>query len=156
ALEDPRVPPGDVEYDIEVLDWQGNSGDADGARIDFRIGVHVLPRSASTIGDSGQHEERATRCWSLTIFGLHDYDSLQSREMTCPGADTRARAPRSRESAELPANTAELLTDALSAATADDLAGRVREAFPDQRHSVATAEHEGELIAAVGDAGSQR
>src|SRR5690349_629795 len=57
ALEDPRVPPeSDVEYDIEVLDWSGNSGDPEGALIDFRIGVHLLPRGASTIGDLGQKE----------------------------------------------------------------------------------------------------
>jgi hypothetical protein len=155
ALENPRVPPGEAEYDIEVLDWSGNSGDPEGARVDFRIGVHLLPRNGSTIGDPGQHEERATRCWSLTIFGLHDYDSLRSREITCPGADAPARTPRTRASAQLPANSAELLTEALGGATSDDLADRVRAAFPDTRQSVETAQHESELIAAVGDAVTQ-
>lgn len=152
ALENPRVPSGDAEYDIQVLDWAGNSGDPEGARVDFRIGVHLLPRNARSLGDPGQREERATRCWSLTIFGLHDYDSLRSREISCPSADTPARTPRTRASAELPANSAELLAGALDGATPDDLADRVREAFPDTRQSVETAEHEGELIAAVGDA----
>lgn len=156
ALENPRVPAGAAEYDIEVLDWAGNSGDPDGARIDFRVGVHLLPRNGSTIGDPGQREERSTRCWSLNIFGLHDYDSLQRREIPCPSADTPARTPRTRASAALPSNTAALLTEALSTATPDDLAERVREAFPDERQSVDTTEHEGELIAAVSDAVTQK
>ena len=68
-------------------------------------------------GGMGQKEGQATRCWELTIFGLHDYDSLQRREIGCPSSDTPPRHPRPRTSAALPANAAELMTEALTGAT---------------------------------------
>lgn len=103
AVADPRLP-GDVvaDYTVEALSWQGHSGDPEGARIVIRVSVHIPTQSSTTKFGPIQPEGDATRCWQLTIFGFHDYDSLQQTEVDCPAGPAPAQPTLAPESEPTP------------------------------------------------------
>lgn len=150
AIESPRLPHTEpqVDYTVETLDWAGDSGDEAGAIIQFRVGVHVYPQSATHVGDFGYTEGRSVRCWELTIFGYHDYDSLKQREITCPeGAEAKHPDP-----APLPAFPDDVdtrLAQALEGATASTAEDRVREAFPEEFYTIAAEVRDGEVAVSL-------
>jgi hypothetical protein len=152
AITDPRLPAteGEADYDITALAWSGNSGDPEGATVDIRVAVHVHPYSPNTIGGISIKQGDAVRCWRLTVFGLHDYDSLKRSEINCPEDSGVVPKPDPAPLPSLPDDVEPLLIAALADATPEDFETRVRAAFPDEAIVIQTAVANGELVAAVG------
>lgn len=149
ALDDPRLPPAPAaDYVVEALAWQGNSGDEAGARIELRVTVD-LRAGGSTFGNPWVPEGGAVRCWQLTVFGLHDYDSLRQQEIGCPTTPAPP-PPTPAPIPDLPDDVDALLAQAITGATAADIDERVREAFPEDYYSIESQSHEGELAVALG------
>lgn len=150
AVESPRLPDSpQATYTVEALSWQGNSGEDAGAIIEIRVGVHVLPSSATAVFGSSQQEGFSTRCWRLTVFGYHDYDSLKRDEISCPSGD----APTPPTPVPLPAFPADveaLLLAAIDGATAADIEARLAAAFVDDFYVIQSDSQNGELAVALG------
>ena len=147
AIESPRLP-SDVmaNYDVEALSWTGNSGDDAGALLEIRVAVHVPLASSTTMFGPSQEEGDATRCWRLTVFGYHDYDSLKLAEITCPSGPAPApptAAPRPAFPEDLEARFTAALADA-------DPVAAVGAAFPDDYYSIQSASDDGETAVALG------
>jgi hypothetical protein len=151
AIDNPRLPShsSDVDYLVEAMSWEGNSGDESGARIQFRISVHVSASRPVHIGDLGTKEGQSTRCWELTVFGLHDYDSLKQREIACTD-DSAPPHPTAAPIPDLPADVEAVLAATLQGATVEDVDQRVRTRFPDDFYSVESKSLNGELAVALG------
>lgn len=151
ALENPRLPSvgAPVDYAVETLGWEGNSGDEAGAAITFRIGVHVHADGPNSFGEASYKEGRSTRCWELTIFGLHDYDSLKQREITCP-EDAVALTPHPEPLPAFPDDIDARLTQALQGATIATIDDQVRAVFTEDFYSIVSDEQDGEVAVALG------
>lgn len=151
AISAPRLPhlEAPVDYDIDVLGWEGHSGDAEGARIEIRVDVFVHNSSARSVGGPSYAEGASVRCWELTVFGFHDHDSLKTREFPCP-ADAVALVPRPEPLPAWPDDADARLVSAVEGATIRTVDARVREQFAEEFYSVVSAEHEGELVVALG------
>lgn len=151
AIEAPRLPhlEAPVDYVIDVLSWEGHSGDPEGARILIRVDVFVHNSSARSFGGESYSEGRAIRCWELTVFGFHDYDSLQSSELSCP-ADAVALRPSPDPLPVFPDDTDDRLSNALVGATLSDVDAKVSAAFPDEFYTIKSAEHGDEIVVALG------
>lgn len=151
AVANPRLPSteGQVDYQVTALAWDGDSGDPEGATIDIRVAVHVHYYSPNTIGGTRIEDGDAVRCWRLTVFGLHDHDSLKRSQIDCP-KEADVPEPDPAPLPALPGDVEQLLVTALTDATAADLEGRVRAAFPNEAIVIQTATSKGELVAAVG------
>ena len=151
AIAAPRLPhlEAPVDYDIDVIGWDGHSGDADGAKIEIRVDVFVHNSSARSIGGASYAEGKSIRCWELTVFGFHDHDSLKTSEFSCP-ADAVALTPMPEPLPSLPDDVDTRLLTALEGATIATVDALVRDEFEDDFYSVTSAEHEGELIVALG------
>lgn len=150
AIQNPRLPRDVVgaEFVVEAMAWEGNSGDDEGARIELRITVHVPAATSNSWGPS-QPEGDAVRCWELTVFGLHDYDSLKLSEIGC--TDDPAPAPPTPEPLPtLPPDVQERLTAAVQDATAADIDDRVREAFAEDYYTIESEAKDGELVVTLG------
>lgn len=147
AIESPRLP-SDVtaDYNIEALSWTGNSGDDAGAILEIRVAVHVPFASSTTMFGPSQEEGDATRCWRLTVFGYHDYDSLQLDEINCPTGPAPA-PPTPEPLPAFPDDLDALLSTALSE---PDPEAAVRAAFPDDFYSISSASENGETAVALG------
>ena len=157
AIRNPRLPQdvAQTDYTVEAVGWEGNSGDDDGARIRLRVSVHVHAQSGGLFQGLDHAEGRATRCWELTIFGYHDYDSLEQREIECPSG----AAPSPPDPAPLPAMPDDAdarLLAAIEGATASDIDERVREAFPEDYFTIESQSLDGELVVAVGVPSAQQ
>ena len=151
AIRDPRLPRdvAQTDYTVEALAWEGNSGDEEGARITLRITVHVHAQSGGLFQGLDHAEGRATRCWELTVFGLHDYDSLKKAEIECPSG----AAPAVPDPAPLPAMPDDVdarLLAALEGATASDIDQRVGDAFPEEYYTIESRALNDELAVALG------
>ncbi|MGV8883826.1 MAG: hypothetical protein ACOH19_16890 [Rhodoglobus sp.] len=151
AIAHPRLPhlEAPVDYGIDVLGWEGHSGDTDGARIEIRVDVFVHNSSARSVGGASYAEGKSVRCWELTVFGFHDHDSLKTKELSCP-ADAVALTPLPAPLPALPDDTDARLLAAVEGATFENVDERVQQRFADAFYTVTSAEHEGELIVALG------
>ncbi len=149
AIRDPRLPHSEtqVDYNVDALSWKGNSGDAAGAEIDLRVRVHVHAKAA-TFSSAGFDEATVVRCWRLTVFGLHDYDSLKLDEIDC--GDRPAAVPSPTPLPDFPEDVEARLTEALSGASAANVDERVRAAFPEDYYAIESDEQQGELVVAIG------
>jgi hypothetical protein len=148
AIASPRLPSDVVaEYDVEALSWRGNSGDDAGAQIEIRVAVHVPPASSTAMFGRSQPEGDATRCWRLTVFGYHDYDSLKLTEIACPPGPAPA-PPTPAPLPTFPSDVEQQLTAALTGAT--DAETAVKTAFPDELYSILSASENGETAVALG------
>ena len=147
AIESPRLP-SDVmaDYDVEALSWTGNSGDDAGAVLEIRVAVHVPFASSTTMFGPSQEEGDATRCWRLTVFGYHDYDSLKLDEIACPTGP----APAPPTPAPLPAFPEDLEARFTAALADADPVAAVEAAFPDDYYSIQSASEDGETAVALG------
>ena len=153
AVQDPRLAGAPAaRYDIQVLGWQGSSGEADGARVDLRIAVDDPGWSSGAIFGDSRSAGRATGCWRLLVRAHEHDDTADLDELRCPD-DVVAATPDPTPLPSLgPDAEAELLAavDGLPAdASADDAVRAVRAAFPE--FVDVRAEREGaELVATVG------
>ncbi|MEU2199164.1 hypothetical protein [Isoptericola sp. NPDC019482] len=134
AVQDPRLAGGPAaRYDVQVLGWQGASGDPDGARVDLSIAVDVDGSSSDAIFGDSRSAGQATSCWHLLVRA-HEYDDTADlEEFRCPD-DMVAATPDPTPLPSLgPDAGQELLAvvDGLSeGASADDAERAVRGAFP--------------------------
>lgn len=150
AIESPRLPDSpEATYTVEALSWEGHSGDDAGAVIEIRVAVHVLPASATTVFGSSQEEGFSTRCWRLTVFGYHDYDSLKRDEISCPSGPAPA-LPTPAPIRAFPDDVETLLLAAIDGATAADIDARVAAAFPEDYYVIQSDSENGELAVALG------
>ena len=146
AIESPRLPSDrEAEYTVEALAWEGHSGDETGAKIDIRVTVHA-PAQSGGWSELSLPEDDATRCWRLTVFGFHDYDSLESEEIECPTGPAPA-PPAPLPLPSFPDDLDALLTTALAD---PDPEAAVRAAFPDEFYSIEAATENGETAIALG------
>lgn len=153
AIAHPRLPDEPaVAYDIETLDWEGNSGDEDGARIRLRIAAEVAEHRSGPWSPA-RPAGSATRCWTLTVRAVPGWrdDSWQLSEFGCPEGAV-ARIPDPPPLLTMPDGAAERLVAILAAADGGPaLVERlVREEFDDPDYSVAADEREGVLVVALG------
>ena len=137
----------DEHVHVGVLRWAGESGDADGARIEVRLIVDVdeVPGSAGIWAHSAGS---AIRCWRLTVFAPTRGDTLRMTGIACP--TTADRTPHPAALPALPPDAVARLQSVLTTATADSLSALVRESFPEQDLSIDTLATNGKLFAAVG------
>jgi len=152
GLQHPRTPRdvAGVEYSIDVLSWAGNTADEDGARIELRIGAHILPRN-DPFSIPAHTEGSATRCWIMTIRQRYGYDpdSWRLDEESCPDG-ARAARPTPDSLLTMPEDAEEELVAVLSAAASpEDLADRLHAAFPDPGYSLDSREADGRFFAMV-------
>lgn len=133
-----------------MLDWAGNSGDADGARVDVRIGVEVVAHEDGTGFNARRVDaDSSTRCWHLTLFGSRNHDTARVDEFDCPeGAEGKTPMPAPR--AELPQDVELVLPELIRDADAATLERRLHDRFPGDDYSIAVAEERGELVGALG------
>jgi len=147
AINSPRLPTDVVAtYEIDALSWSGNSGDDTGAVLEIRVAVHVEPTSATSVFGGSQREGDATRCWRLTVFGFHDYDSLEREEIECPTGPAPVQ-PTPEAPPSFPADVEQLLSAALAES---DPEAAVRLAFPEEFYSIQSASENGETAIALG------
>ncbi|MEP6481757.1 MAG: hypothetical protein ABJA94_07085 [Rhodoglobus sp.] len=133
---------------LDVLDWSGDSGDVAGAHIVFRVHVDVAASYPSTF-ERGHVAGSATRCWELTVYGTRNYDTLETRGISCP-PDAVARTPMPAPLPAFPDDFAEKLTVAMTSATSDDVGARVQAAFPEDYYSIGSDEQGRVLVVALG------
>jgi len=149
-----QLPTTDLGYDVSsdervhvgILDWTGDSGDPDGARIDVRLiydvdGVYGKGIFSRTQGVS-------IRCWRVVVFAPSRAPTRSPTSIRCP-----ARADRMPHPAPLPALPVDgvaRLTAVLTAATPESVDDLARSAFPEGSLTVQTLATHGVLYAAVG------
>ena len=134
---------------VEALDWSGRSGEGEGARIDVRITVDVDATTAATLGESSTEAGSATRCWRYAVVGFRYYDTLGLDEIECTDEPAPA-APTAVELPALPEDAEALVTQVLTAASPESLAGDLEAAFPQDSVTTESDVDDGELVAAVG------
>ncbi|MGF0118214.1 hypothetical protein ACQFYA_18115 [Promicromonospora sp. Marseille-Q5078] len=85
AVTEPRLAGGDdAEYELQVLGWRGSSGDADGARIDLALSVHVASSSSGAIFGDSRAAGQATSCWHLVVRAHEHDDTADLDRFGCP------------------------------------------------------------------------
>lgn len=150
AIESPRLPStsGPTDIAVDVLGWEGESSDSEGARIDLRVDVHVVRQNSVHIGDPGVQESFSTRCWTLTVLS-RNYDNYALDEVDCE-EDAVAKVPSPDPLPEMPDDVEERFATALAEATLQDAPSRLEEAFPDDFYDIEVNEFYGEIVTVVG------
>jgi len=144
----------DLGYDVSsgervhvgILNWAGDSGDPDGARIDVRLIYDV--DGVYGKGMFSRSQGVSIRCWRLVVFAGSRDAGPNLTGIRCPlSAD---RVPHPPPLPALPPDCVARLTAVLAAATPASLDDLARSSFAEGSLTVQTLATHGVLYAAVG------